>query len=181
MAIGINGGARLERQPASVSEAVATANWLIANGYNIDMGLGQVNSANLGKTGLSVEAAFDPCRNLAASAKILLWNYQSASRKTSDEQAALHAALSAYNTGSFSRGFKNGYVRKVIGNANIGNVAPIPLLKNERTEGGVRNDSGATKNRTAAEPPKNDAITNGVMIPADSGEASFATDVMVYQ
>ena len=59
LAIGVNGGARLARQPENKAEAVATAEWLIANGYNIDMGLGQVNSANLRKTGLTVEDAFD--------------------------------------------------------------------------------------------------------------------------
>jgi type IV secretion system protein VirB1 len=36
LAININGGARLERQPASKKEAVVTAKWLIANNYNID-------------------------------------------------------------------------------------------------------------------------------------------------
>lgn len=131
LAIGINGGARLQRQPQNLEEAVTTAKWLIANGYNIDMGLGQVNSANLAKTGLTVEHAFDPCKNLAAAATILTWNYQSASRKTDNQQAALHAALSAYNTGSFTRGFSNGYVGKVIRNANVGQVVPIPLMKRE--------------------------------------------------
>ena len=137
LAIGINGGAKLQRQPSTKDEAVITAKWLIANNYNIDMGLGQVNSANLGKTGLSVEDAFDPCKNLAAAAMILTWNYQSASKKISDQQAALHAAISAYNTGSFTRGFKNGYVQKVLNNSNmVHNVnassvsvtSPIPLI-----------------------------------------------------
>ncbi|SMB33265.1 Type IV secretion system protein virB1 (plasmid) [Sterolibacterium denitrificans] len=132
LAIGVNGGARLARQPENKAEAVATAEWLIANGYNIDMGLGQVNSTNLRKTGLTVEDAFDACKNIAAAATILHWNYQAASRKVQGEQAALHAALSAYNTGSFTRGFSNGYVQKVVNNAGAASavpvVAPIPLL-----------------------------------------------------
>lgn len=132
LAIGVNGGARLARQPANKAEAVATANWLLANGYNIDMGLGQVNSANLGKTGLTVEDVFDPCKNIAAAATILHWNYKAASRKVQGEQAALQAALSAYNTGSFTRGFANGYVQKVVSNAGVAPTvplaAPIPLL-----------------------------------------------------
>lgn len=131
LAIGVNGGVKLTRQPENKAEAVVTAKWLIANGYNIDMGLGQVNSANLGKTGLTVEDAFDPCKNLAAAATILHWNYQAASRKVGGEQAALHAALSAYNTGSFTRGFSNGYVQKVVNNAGptpaAPVVAPIPI------------------------------------------------------
>ena len=132
LAIGVNGGAKLARQPENKAEAVATAKWLIANGYNIDMGLGQVNSSNLRKTGLTVEDAFDACKNIAAAATILHWNYQAASRKVQGEQAALHAALSAYNTGSFTRGFSNGYVQKVVNNAGaapaVPVVAPIPLL-----------------------------------------------------
>lgn len=131
LAIGVNGGARLARQPENKAEAIVTAKWLIANGYNIDMGLGQVNSANLAKTGLTVEDAFDPCKNLAAAATILTWNYQAASRKVEGEQAALHAALSAYNTGSFTKGFSNGYVQKVVNNAGaapaVPVVSPIPL------------------------------------------------------
>lgn len=119
LAINVNGKAQLTRQPKTKGEAIATAKWLIANGYNIDLGLGQVNSANLKKTSLTVEDAFEPCKNIAAAATILHWNYKAAIRKTPNEQAALHAALSAYNTGSFHRGFANGYVQKVVNNAGI--------------------------------------------------------------
>lgn len=124
LAIGVNGGARLTRQPSNKEEAIITAKWLIASGYNVDLGLGQVNSSNLKRTGLSVEDAFDPCRNLAAAATILHANYELARNKIEGEQAALQAALSAYNTGSFSKGFANGYVRKVLDNA-----VPAPAAK----------------------------------------------------
>ncbi|MFA7351247.1 MAG: lytic transglycosylase domain-containing protein [Methylotenera sp.] len=133
-AININGGAKLERQPATKEEAVVTAKWLINNNYNIDLGLGQVNSVNLTKTNLSVDDAFDPCKNLAAAATILQWNYASASKRIPGEQAALHAAISAYNTGSFTKGFSNGYVQKVMINAksstvpNKSIISPIPLI-----------------------------------------------------
>lgn len=134
-AIGVNGGARLERQPANKEEAVVTAKWLIANGYNIDLGLGQVNSANLGRTGLSVEDAFEPCKNIAAAASILHGNYRAAQASIPGEQAALQAALSAYNTGTFHKGFANGYVQKVLNNAPaaaqggaVRAVMPIPVV-----------------------------------------------------
>lgn len=138
LAIGINGGAKLVRQPGNKSEAVVTANWLIASGYNIDMGLGQVNSANLSRFGLSVENAFDPCLNLSASAAILTASYKLARSKGHAEQPALYAALSAYNTGSLSRGISNGYVQKVVNNAGMGQAtttikpdftAPIAIIK----------------------------------------------------
>ncbi len=138
LAININGGAMLQRQPISKEEAIVTAKWLLDNKYNIDMGLGQVNSVNLRKTKLSIEDAFDPCKNLAASATILKWNFLSASKQIPNKQAALHAAISAYNTGSFTRGFANGYVQKVVNNAKViippiaqnqPVTAPIPLTK----------------------------------------------------
>lgn len=116
LAIGINGGVKLARQPDNKAEAVATANWLISQNYSIDLGLGQVNSKNLTRTGLSVEDAFDPCKNLAASASILHASYTLALAKGYKQQPALHAALSAYNTGSFFRGIQNGYVENVIKN-----------------------------------------------------------------
>lgn len=119
LAININSKFRLERQPLTKDEAVLTAKWLLANNYNIDMGLGQVNSTNMRKTNLSVEDAFDPCKNIAAAAKILQWNYMSASKGALSEQHALRAALSAYNTGSYSRGLTNGYVQKVVHNSGV--------------------------------------------------------------
>src|SRR5450759_5190016 len=41
LAIRVNGDARLTRQPETKAEAVVTAKWLMANGYSVDMGLGQ--------------------------------------------------------------------------------------------------------------------------------------------
>jgi type IV secretion system protein VirB1 len=125
LAIGINGGARLVHQPRNTPEAVVTARWLIDHGYNIDLGLGQINVANLSRLGMTVEDAFDPCRNLAGAASILHSNYIQAKRRHAGEQQALHAALSAYNTGSFERGFANGYVQRVRRNADRGAGAPL--------------------------------------------------------
>jgi type IV secretion system protein VirB1 len=131
LAIGINGGARLERQPGNVGEAVATAKWLIEKGYNIDLGLGQINVKNVVKMGLSIEDTFDPCKNLAASAQILTENFQGAKRSTQNDQVALRAALSMYNTGSYTRGFENGYVQNVLAKAGdkAPNYEPITLAK----------------------------------------------------
>lgn len=109
-AIGVNKGARV-RQPTSPAEAIATAKDLLARGANIDLGLGQINSTNLRWLGLSVEAAFDPCQNLAAAARVLTHNYRRA--VALGHSTPLGAALSAYNTGSMQRGYRNGYVAKV--------------------------------------------------------------------
>jgi soluble lytic murein transglycosylase-like protein len=45
-----------------------------ANG-TLDVGLAQVNSANFGWLGLTLQTALDPCRNLAAGARVLLARY----------------------------------------------------------------------------------------------------------
>lgn len=135
-AIGINGGPRLERQPVTFSEAVATAEVLKAKGYNFDAGLGQINVKNFSWLGLRVADLFDPCANLRAAATVLADCYDRAARGRGDGQGALHAALSCYNTGSMTRGVGNGYVAKVARKAGAGatrvvqNVeVPAPLVK----------------------------------------------------
>ncbi len=122
LAININGKEKLARQPENEAEAVSTARWLIQNGYSVDMGLSQINSKNLPGLGMTVDEVFDPCKNLAAAAQILQSNYVIA-RQTNDDKTATLQSLSAYNTGSFKKGFENGYVQKV-----ISAVDPIPLL-----------------------------------------------------
>jgi len=126
LAIGINGGYRLPRQPRSKAEAIATARWLRANGFNFDAGLGQINVKNLNRLNMSVEDLFDPCLNLRAAAAVLSDCYSRAARVRTAGPQALHAALSCYNTGNFSRGLANGYVRKVAGQAGFV-VPPIAI------------------------------------------------------
>jgi len=109
-AIGVNKGVQV-RQPTNAAEAVTIAKGLLARGANIDLGLGQINSSNLRWLNLSVEGAFDPCQNLAAAARVLTGNYRRA--VSLGHSTPLGAALSAYNTGSMQRGYRNGYVAKV--------------------------------------------------------------------
>jgi type IV secretion system protein VirB1 len=121
-ALNVNG----ERQPArqnSAAEAVATARRYVAAGYSVDLGLGQINSRNMRWLGLTWETVFDPCTNVAALARVLTTNYN-AVKAGRDPQSALRVALSMYNTGSQTRGFRNGYVAKVASNAG---VAPSSL------------------------------------------------------
>ena len=110
LAIGVNGSAGGARKPADRTSAIRDANALIAAGRNIDLGLGQINVRNLERLGLSVADAFDPCRNLKASAQVLSEGYRAS---PGGPQVALRAALSLYNTGDPTRGLRNGYVDKV--------------------------------------------------------------------
>ena len=91
----------------------------IAHGYSVDLGLMQVNSRNLRALGISVLQAFNPCTNISAGATILSADYANASRLRGPGQAALRAALSAYNTGDFYRGFENGYVARYYGRIGL--------------------------------------------------------------
>jgi type IV secretion system protein VirB1 len=113
LAIHVNGVA-LEQKPRNAAEAAALARRYIAAGYSVDLGLMQVNSRNLERLGLTVPAMLDPCENLAAGALVLTDFFLSAAPRYSAPQAALQAALSAYNTGSFWRGFQNGYVARYL-------------------------------------------------------------------
>lgn len=94
----------------TVQDAVTVAYMAIDAGHTVDMGYMQVNSGNLKSLGYSVEDMFDTCKNLTAGARVLTAFYSQALPHYSNEQAALRAALSAYNTGDFNKGFLNGYL-----------------------------------------------------------------------
>lgn len=123
-ALNVNGGPRPARQ-TSAAQAAETAQRYIAAGYSVDLGLGQINSHNMRWLGLTWETVFDPCTNVAAIGRVLTLNYNSV-KAGRDPQTALRIALSMYNTGSQSRGFNNGYVAKVVGNAGIADVGMLP-------------------------------------------------------
>ena len=90
--------------PASLEAAEQSAEALIVDdGHSVDLGLMQINSANLSLLGLSIADTFDACRSIAAGAVVLRDGYQ----------RALRAAFSYYNTGDPVRGISNGYVGRV--------------------------------------------------------------------
>jgi len=120
LALNIN-GAELPRQPHDATDAAALARHYLEQGHTVDLGLMQVNSDNLLALGYTVEEMFEPCKNLDAGARILSALYNRARAGHDDEQQALRAALSAYNTGSFTRGFDNGYVARYF-------AAPAPTV-----------------------------------------------------
>ena len=115
-AIGVVKG-RLQRQPRTYAEAVATAKSLHAQGKNFSLGLMQVNRYNLPAYGLNYETVFDPCKNINAGAKILKSCFDRAGGKG---QEALRKAFSCYYSGNFRFGFKSDfkgqppYVTKII-------------------------------------------------------------------
>jgi type IV secretion system protein VirB1 len=105
---------------SSPAEAAAIARHYIGLGFSVDLGLMQINSRNLLALGDTIEDAFDPCRNITGGAAILTADYARAVEQSGEGQPALLAALSAYNTGDFARGFANGYVGRVTGIPALG-------------------------------------------------------------
>ncbi len=125
-AIGVVGGT-LVRQPRHRAEALATARSLQATGWNFSVGLGQINVGNFERLGLTLDAAFEPCTNLAAMQSVLAECFDRARAPASAatattttatsqpvDQTALRQALSCYYSGNFATGFRHGYVRKVV-------------------------------------------------------------------
>jgi type IV secretion system protein VirB1 len=110
LAINVNHVGRLRAK--SEDEAVELAIRWITAGYSVDVGLAQVNSRNLGWTGLSIASAFEPCANLTAADKILELAYARASREASGLDA-ISRTFSLYNTGDTASGFRNNYVARV--------------------------------------------------------------------
>lgn len=118
-AIGVVAG-RLERQPTTRAEAVATARTLEKSGWNYSVGLAQINRINFARLGLDEATAFEPCRNLAAMQVILGECFVRAGRSsTAGEQHALRQALSCYYSGNFRTGFDHGYVDRVLRAAHM--------------------------------------------------------------
>jgi type IV secretion system protein VirB1 len=98
--------------PATRDIAIQIASKLLDAGHSVDIGIMQINSANFAMLGLTLEAAFDPCKSVVAGAAVLAGGYAGGTTHEG-QQSALRVALSKYNTGDPQRGFTNGYVHKV--------------------------------------------------------------------
>jgi type IV secretion system protein VirB1 len=106
-------------RPGSRAEAIDLARTLINHGHAVDLGLMQIDSANLARLHLAVSKAFDACASLFAGARVLAADYVSTENGSgrgahAAQQAVLRMALSRYNTGSPEAGFRNAYVRRVV-------------------------------------------------------------------
>ncbi|NTB05904.1 lytic transglycosylase domain-containing protein [Agrobacterium tumefaciens] len=108
--------------PGTREEAASIARRLISDGHLVGIGLTQVSSQHLPRLGISIEQLLDPCTNVSTGAGILhsLFVQAKGTGNYRNEDEALGAAVSAYNTGNFRDGFLNGYVRKVLANMRAG-------------------------------------------------------------
>lgn len=127
LAININKGPRV--RAASIADGAALVRRYMAAGYTVDVGLAQVNSANFARLGVSIEQAFDPCTNLRLASSMLGAGYDLAIQHYTGLDA-ISATYSLYNTGTLTRGFRNGYVGRIWSAAShmgtIQTPPPIP-------------------------------------------------------
>lgn len=124
-AIGVNQAGVHLRRANTAEEAAQIASEAIGRGINIDMGLMQINSANMRRLGLTTNDLFNPCTNIRVGTQILSINYSNAVQIHGQTETALKAALSAYNTGSMVRGLQNGYVAKYYRGNNAARFSAI--------------------------------------------------------
>jgi type IV secretion system protein VirB1 len=110
----------LTRQPTTLAEAIRWTSWFHRHGYTVSIGLMQINSENATRYGVTVRELFDPCTNVAVGARLLGEIYSSTSHGGRADVGALVSTFSAYNSGSFTAGIKNGYAATVMNNAHRG-------------------------------------------------------------
>lgn len=114
-AIRINSDHPLADQPQTRNEAIEMATTLMAEGHDVDLGLGGINSGNLGRLGLSVSDTFDFCLNIKASAALLEGYYQIALQSGATTAQAEAVMLRSYfGNGDASIGEMVGYDRQVL-------------------------------------------------------------------
>ena len=142
LALHVNGTDQQPPPARDPAEAARVAEAYVGLGYSVDVGLMQVNSRNLAATGHSIQQALDPCTNILHGSTILSTDYARAARTRGDDPYALLAALSAYNTGDFHRGFKNGYVAHVVSSNN----SPGPRRRQAATVQPVAADTPVAQN-----------------------------------
>lgn len=97
--------------PKTKDEAITIAQSYINAGFSVDVGYMQLNSDNFKKLNTTLENALEPCKNIYLSSTIFYNFYKDTSKKDSSI-TRVQKSLSAYNTGSYELGFKNGYVAK---------------------------------------------------------------------
>jgi type IV secretion system protein VirB1 len=110
----------LSRQPETLAEGIRWAHWFHSHGYTVSIGLMQINSENAARFGVTVRQLFDPCINVAIGARMLGEIYSTTQHSAKADVSSLMSTFSAYNSGSFTTGLKNGYAATVMRKAHRG-------------------------------------------------------------
>ncbi|MDD2765500.1 MAG: lytic transglycosylase domain-containing protein [Opitutaceae bacterium] len=168
--------------PLDPAGAIAVAKGLISAGHSVDLGLMQIDSANLSRLGLTVATAFDACSSVRAAGVVLSGDYQP---DGAGSQAALLTALSRYNTGTAWLGFQNGYVGRVVATAKyvVPEIDPADSVASPKSPAApgapgwrVFNASPAAHPASPSQPPAPPAAPSWDVFPNSVGPAGFAQE-----
>ena len=112
-AVNVNqdGKSLISFNPKSKEKAKEIAKSYIDKGFSVDIGYMQLNSDNFTRLNTNIDEALDPCRNIYFASTIF-YNFYKRTDEQSNKLQRVKQSLSAYNTGSYTNGFKNGYVDK---------------------------------------------------------------------
>lgn len=147
--------------PKTESDAISIIKDLEKKGFNYSVGLMQVNKKNFLSNGLTLDTAFNSCKNIAAGAKIFTTCYVKALKTNNykNEQKALRAAMSCYYSGNFSRGYqvekKTSYVDRV--NLAVNSIYLVPKILPDNSKEVKKEIENELKDKST---PKIDSINN---------------------
>ena len=119
-------------RPSTLGEAQLDVSQLLGDGDSVDIGLMQINSANLPALRMNASDALNPCVSLTGGAAVLKAAYGD-ENGGSDQNVALLLALSQYNTGTPFKGIMNGYARTVLLSAKPGSSS-APAVSGSRVQ-----------------------------------------------
>lgn len=171
LAIGLNKGYKLKFQPKDPEQAKNWVEYLEKNDYNFDVGLAQINIKNIKKYGYTAKDLLDPCVNITVGSDILANNYKNAMSGSTSSTEGWQKAISAYNTGNFTSGMRNGYVAKVNANSqklalNDKDIPPIVGIEQSNNSAKkivIRNAQDVSDIRDAQTKPANPYSSKTVM------------------
>lgn len=121
-------GADSVSQPKTKEDAIQIAKDLEEGGFNFSVGLMQVNKNNFHAHGLTIESAFDSCKNIEAGAAIYSDCYHRAKKKypSKPNKELLDDAASCYYSGNFLRGYKPEGSKKLSYVDKFNTAKPLP-------------------------------------------------------
>lgn len=101
-------GAAPVNQPKTKEDAIAIAENLKKDGFSFSLGLMQINDKNFPAYDLTIQDAFDACKNIEVGADIYSKCYIRAKNLTPNKshKKLLDDAASCYYSGNFLRGYK---------------------------------------------------------------------------
>lgn len=145
---GVNTGAA--KIAETKEQAAAIVDLYVGEGTSVDIGYMQVNTIHQKEFGVTALELFDPCLNITIGSTIFMRAYKATRSFYGDTDLAVKTALSAYNTGTFHKGFENGYVERYEKPAQADALPSEPNLAQEaaRSSSRVNIDFGRNNDQT---------------------------------